>query len=103
MRVQRHTATPHLLPPLGHDAANAHANGRDDDCNEAMEIRQAKWEAAEESAASVRDSLSQDMFEGEEEQDLWIWDNANTATGGDEADEDGADLGLEDRAVASAV
>ena len=30
-------------------------------------------------------------------------DNANTATGGDEADEEGADLDLEDRAVVRAV
>eukprot|EP01049_Picozoa_sp_SAG25_P000793 SAG25_NODE_29_length_20738_cov_25.829546_7_plen_726_part_00 len=73
------------------------------DCDEAMDIRQAKWEAAEESAASVRDSLSQETFEGEEEQDLWIWDNANTATGEDDGDEEGADLGLEDRAVVRAV
>jgi hypothetical protein len=44
-----------------------------------------------------------ETFEGEEEHDLWIWDNANTATGGDEADEEGADLDLEDRAVVRAV
>jgi hypothetical protein len=43
------------------------------------------------------------MFEGEEEQDLWIWDNTNTATGEDDGDEEGADLGLEDRAVVRAV